>query len=82
MKAIYYEYPSGAGDQHTGIVAVFTTEDKAKRFLVLVEKHEEDEANRPSKCPLGHKEPRMTYHIDDYEGPIVDPTALSEVLAD
>jgi hypothetical protein len=82
VKAIYYEYPSATGDSYTGIVAVFTTEEKAKDFLVLVERHEEDEANRPSKCPFGHKYSRMTYHIDDYDGPIVDPTELSEVLAD
>ncbi len=82
MKAIYYDYQSVSGDIHDGVVAVFTTQEKAEAFLALVEKFEEEYQAKPSRCPLGMKNPPMSYHIGDYEGPMIDPTELSQVLAD
>ena len=83
MKAIYYSFESMSGDSHDGLIALFTTRDKAEAFLVLLEQQEKEYQERPSRCPLGMKNPPMSFRIeDDYQAPPVDPTELKGVWSD
>lgn len=83
MKAIYYSFEGMSGDTHDGVIALFTTQEKAEAFLALLEQQEKEYRAKPSKCPLGWKNPPMYFRIeDDYQAPPVDPTELKGVWSD
>lgn len=65
MKGVFYTFSSSSGDSHFDLVAIFTTEEKAKTY---VEKLKAFAKKNPKKFEYD-----PDFVIWDYTAPEVDP---------